>query len=114
MKNLTLALILILSILAGGFLDGQDHGLLPAPKKAVWGKDKFRLAGAKIHVSAELLAREEKAIARFAQSVNQITGRFDSEYLLWRNRYSKITDYNNHKDEKAQVAKFEKLFINTK
>ncbi len=34
-----------------------------------------------------------------------ITGRFDAEYLLWRNMYSKIEDYINHKDEKAPRTK---------
>jgi hypothetical protein len=43
-----------------------------------------------------------------------ITGRFDAEYLLWRNLYTKIEDYNNHKDEKAPRAKFEKLFLSPK
>ena len=43
-----------------------------------------------------------------------ITGRFDSEYLIWRNLYLKIAEYNNHKEEKTPRAKFEKLFLNTK
>ena len=32
-----------------------------------------------------------------------ITGRFDSEYLLWRNMYSKIGDYINHNEELSHV-----------
>jgi hexosaminidase len=43
-----------------------------------------------------------------------ITGRFDSEYLLWRNMYTKIASYINHNEDKAPGSKFEKLFLNTK
>jgi|WetSurMetagenome_2_1015567.scaffolds.fasta_scaffold01323_8 hexosaminidase len=43
-----------------------------------------------------------------------IAGRFDSEYLLWRNIYTKIEDYRNHSDSKEPRLKFEKLFINNR
>lgn len=43
-----------------------------------------------------------------------IIGRFDSEYLLWRNIYTKIADYRNHKNSNESRQKFEKLFLNTK
>jgi hypothetical protein len=43
-----------------------------------------------------------------------ISGRFDAEYLLWRNMYTKIAFYINHKEEKAARSKFEKLFLNSK
>ncbi|MBK8882934.1 MAG: beta-N-acetylhexosaminidase [Bacteroidales bacterium] len=43
-----------------------------------------------------------------------MTGRFDSEYLLWRNLHIKIGDYINHNEEKTKRSRFEKLFLNTK
>ncbi len=43
-----------------------------------------------------------------------ITGRFDSEYLIWRNMSLKIAAYINHHDEKVPRAKFEKLFLNSR
>ncbi len=43
-----------------------------------------------------------------------IAGRFDSEYLLWRDLYTKIEEYINHKAEKATRSKFEKLFLNNR
>jgi hexosaminidase len=43
-----------------------------------------------------------------------ILGRFDSEYLLWRNMYVKIGNYIKHSDGKDSGAKFEKLFLNPK
>jgi hypothetical protein len=43
-----------------------------------------------------------------------ISGRFDAEYLLWRNMYTKIAFYINHKEEKAARSKFEKLFLDSK
>jgi hexosaminidase len=43
-----------------------------------------------------------------------ITGRFDSEYLMWRNMYTKIAEYINHNEAKAPRSKFEKLFLNSR
>ncbi len=40
-----------------------------------------------------------------------ISGRFDAEYLLWRNLSLKISDFINHKEEKAARETFEKLFL---
>jgi hypothetical protein len=40
-----------------------------------------------------------------------ISGRFDSEYLLWRNLYAKIAEYVNHKEEKTAKSDFEMLFL---
>ena len=39
-----------------------------------------------------------------------ITGRFDSEYLLWRNMYTKIAFYINHKEEKLQGQNLKSCF----
>ncbi len=41
-----------------------------------------------------------------------MTGRFDSEYLLWRNIYSKIVDYNNQNDISNTTITFEEIFLN--
>ena len=41
-------------------------------------------------------------------------GRFDSEYLLWRNIYTKILDYRFRHDAKEPRGKFEELFLNKK
>jgi hypothetical protein len=43
-----------------------------------------------------------------------ITGRFDSEYLLWRNIYNKIAEYRNHKKGNEPRLKFEELLLNNK
>jgi hexosaminidase len=43
-----------------------------------------------------------------------ITGRFDAEYLIWRNLSLKIEDYVNHNEETAPGSKFEKLFLDRK
>jgi len=43
-----------------------------------------------------------------------IIGRFDSEYLLWRNIYTKIADYRSHSTSNGTRLKFEKLFLNNK
>jgi hexosaminidase len=40
-----------------------------------------------------------------------IAGRFDSEYLMWRNMYMKIAAYINHEPDKTRRARFEKLFL---
>jgi hexosaminidase len=64
------------------------------------------------------MIREEYSEAWLSENMSYrmgtITGRFDSEYLLWRNMYSKIEDYINHKEEKSPRPKFEKLFLNEK
>jgi hexosaminidase len=41
-----------------------------------------------------------------------MTGRFDSEYLLWRNIYSKIVDYRFHNNDKESRIRFEDLLLN--
>ena len=69
-----LALTITFVLLTGGLLTGQDHRLLPAPKKIVVGKGKFLLEGAKILVSADLLEREHTAISRFTGFVKEMTG----------------------------------------
>ena len=43
-----------------------------------------------------------------------MTGRFDSEYLLWRNIYTRILDYRSHNNSKEPRLKFEELFLNNK
>lgn len=43
-----------------------------------------------------------------------MTGRFDSEYLLWRSIYTKILDYRFHHDIKEPRLTFEELFLNKK
>ena len=43
-----------------------------------------------------------------------MTGRFDSEYLLWRDIYTKIVDYNNQNDIRNTTLTFEEIFINNK
>jgi hypothetical protein len=43
-----------------------------------------------------------------------ITGRFDSEYLIWRNLYSEITNHVNHNINKTSKSNFEDLFLNVK
>jgi hexosaminidase len=44
--------------------------------------------------------------------LGSMTGRFDVDYLMWRNLYIKIGDYINHKENKVPREKFEKLFLN--
>jgi len=46
--------------------------------------------------------------------MGNMTARFDSEYLLWRNLYSKINDYRFHNDSTEPRLKFEELFLNIK
>ena len=67
-------MIIILTSLSGISLHGQDHKLLPAPVKAVLGKDKFPLDGAIILISPDLLEREQTAIAHFIRFVKEISG----------------------------------------
>jgi hexosaminidase len=43
-----------------------------------------------------------------------IIGRFDSEYLLWRNVYTKIEDYRNYQNSNKSRLKFEDIFLNSK
>lgn len=43
-----------------------------------------------------------------------IIGRFDSEYLLWRNINRKIDDYRFHNNGKESRLKFEESFLNNK
>jgi len=38
-------------------------------------------------------------------------GRFDSEYLLWRNLSLKIADFRNHNENNGRRPKFEELFL---
>lgn len=40
-----------------------------------------------------------------------ISGRFDSEYLIWRDMYTKIAFYINHKEDKKPGSTFEELFL---
>jgi hypothetical protein len=62
--------------------------------------------------------KEEYSKAWLSENMNYrmgtITGRFDSEYLLWRDYSLKISAYINHNQEKAPRSKFEKLFLNRK
>lgn len=41
-------------------------------------------------------------------------GRFDSEYLLWRNMYTRVVDYDMRKDITGSTLKFEDIFLNRK
>lgn len=42
-----------------------------------------------------------------------ILGRFDAEYLLWREIYNKIVDYRNQNNINETKQRFEEIFINT-
>ena len=74
MKNQALSLLFSISLLTSGLINGQTNSLLPSPKKAVWGNDKFKLEGARILVSADLLEREQTAISQFNQFIKENTG----------------------------------------
>ena len=74
MKNLALPLLLSITLLTCGLINGQTNSLLPSPKKAVWGNDKFSLEGAKILVSADLLEREQTAISQFTLFIKEKSG----------------------------------------
>ena len=74
MKNLSLPLLFSLTLLTSGLINGQTNNLLPSPKKATWGDDKFRLEGARIVVSADLLEREQTAISQFTLFIKENTG----------------------------------------
>jgi hexosaminidase len=39
-------------------------------------------------------------------------GRFDSEYLIWRNMYTRIVDYDMRNDINSSTLKFEDVFLN--
>lgn len=67
-------IILLLALTSSIYLNAQDHNLLPAPKKVSWGKDKFRLEGAKILLSAELQEREQASLSQFTGFVKDYTG----------------------------------------
>jgi hypothetical protein len=43
-----------------------------------------------------------------------MTGKFDSEYLLWRNIYTKIVDFNDLNNINNSTLKFEDIFLNSK
>jgi hexosaminidase len=43
--------------------------------------------------------------------LGSIMGRFDTDYLMWRKLYLKISDYISHDDTKAKRKKFEQLFL---
>jgi uncharacterized membrane protein len=40
-----------------------------------------------------------------------ILGRFDTEYLIWRNLYTKLRDFGNRNNINASKEKFEDLFL---
>ena len=73
MKNLALPLLFSITLLTSGLISGQPNRLLPSPKKAVWGNDKFRLEGARILVSADLLEREQTTISDFTRFIEENT-----------------------------------------
>jgi hexosaminidase len=74
MKNFQLIFSIILTVFSVSIMNGQDPGLLPAARKATWGKEKFHLEGAKIIVSADLLEREQTSISNFIRHVKEIAG----------------------------------------
>ena len=74
MKKLILSLIIVLAALSCEISNGQDHSLVPAPRKAVWGKAKFNLNGAKILISADLLEREQISISHFIRFLKERAG----------------------------------------
>jgi len=43
--------------------------------------------------------------------LGNMTGRFDTEYLLWRNMYTRIADYNNRNNIIGSPIKFEDIFL---
>jgi hexosaminidase len=43
-----------------------------------------------------------------------MTGRFDSEYQLWYNLYSKILDFRNRNNLNSSTLKFEEIFLNNR
>jgi hexosaminidase len=74
MKKPSALLIILLAVLTGGIIKGQDHYLIPAPQTANWGKEKFHIEGSRIFISAGLLAREKTSITQFIQFVQENTG----------------------------------------
>ncbi|MCE5347669.1 MAG: beta-N-acetylhexosaminidase [Bacteroidales bacterium] len=73
--NKVIIFFTFLLLLQSGFnLNAQNPDLLPVPQKAEWGKSKFPVAGAKILVSADFYAREERAISQFISFVKNKTG----------------------------------------
>jgi hexosaminidase len=74
MKSLAFLFLILLAITSVSSLNGQDNSLIPAPVKAIWGKDKFPLDGAKILISANLLEREQTAISQFIRFIKENTG----------------------------------------
>jgi hexosaminidase len=74
MKKLVIPFLILLVLSSIGIAGGQDHNLIPAPVKSVWGKDKFPIQGAKILISADLLEREQAAISQFTLFIKKNTG----------------------------------------
>ncbi len=74
MKSRTILFLCIFGLLSSSYLMGQDYNLIPAPKKAVWGKGKFMLEKARIYLPADLLDREEASIAEFIKFVKDRQG----------------------------------------
>jgi len=74
MKNPLFFLITILFLSNTLHINGQDNRLLPSPRDLKWDNVKFSLAGAKILVTPELMAREQNSIVQFTRTVQVTTG----------------------------------------
>lgn len=74
MKQRFIISILLVVLFSSTTLKAQNLSLLPVPQKVTWGKNKFRIADAKISVSPELFSREQKTITQFIAFVKQNTG----------------------------------------
>jgi hexosaminidase len=61
--------------------------------------------------------REEYKQAWLSENMNYrmgtMAGRFDSEYLFWRNWYIRLVDYNKRNDISDSTLKFEEIFLKT-
>lgn len=74
MKNPASPFIIVIALIACATVYGQESRLLPGPKKAAWGKDRFNLEGAKIVIAPDLLEREKTAIDNFIRFTKETAG----------------------------------------
>lgn len=59
---------------ASNGLQAQNHKVLPVPQNITWGKDIFKIEGAKVLTSQDLFQREQKSVTQFISFIHQNTG----------------------------------------
>ena len=71
MTKWSIIVAITILLICNSTLFAQPPALLPAPQKAVWGQNKFKIKGAELLVSPDLMQREGKSIIHFIELVKQ-------------------------------------------